>query len=431
MKALSEELKARVVRSANLVCTAAVFTLSTLLISSCGAPGTGAHIENGYSASDDAPDSQAAKEHTPAQDPHKIFDPETNGLLDQLHPDRSDQNDPGTAPSATPSAISPTNQQDQPTSPNGSAEPTSGADLPPHLPPPPGSIPDSTPMPTQVRTPPPTLPPTPMPTPEIMPRPTPEQTPQPTPQMTPRPTPQPTARPNVRPMPQPTPQATPRPTPQQIAKPEAPARNNTAVPTPTRGDNANNQPNQKPVTPIRGFWEGRSGEGTDWTHETVTALASYGPDLLKRIPTDITSFCPNYAALDLRGRYDFWVKFISAVAKAESDFKPSDHYQEKFNNTAGAPVISRGLLQISLESSQGYHCPISVEDDLNNPKLNIQCGVMIMEKWITEDGVIAERDAQGNWYGAARYWGVLRVTNHNFTTIEAVLQHSAGCRLGN
>src|SRR5829696_2457230 len=74
-------------------------------------------------------------------------------------------------------------------------------------------------------------------------------------------------------------------------------------------------------------------------------------------------------------------------------------------------VISRGLLQISKESGNGYGCGIVNEMVLHDPATNIACGVRIMARWIGQDGYIARRQ-NGKWRGLARYWSPFRKDNH-------------------
>ncbi len=92
----------------------------------------------------------------------------------------------------------------------------------------PTPTPSPTPAPTPELTPAPTPEPTPAPTPEPTPAPTPEHTPAPMPEPTPAPTPEPTPAPTPEPTPAPTPEPTPAPTPEPTPAP-------TPEPTPTLG----------------------------------------------------------------------------------------------------------------------------------------------------------------------------------------------------
>jgi hypothetical protein len=263
-------------------------------------------------------------------------------------------------------------------------------------------------------------------------------TPTPTPMPTPiqsepsRPTPMPTATATPTKL---TPTATPAPI---VAPPlnKPPTEPDTVPTPPTRppdlkpAPKATATPKPQVSIPIRAFWEGRADGGNDWTRFTVTDLNTFGLDLLASTPGDIGDFCPNYPNLSDRGRMDFWVKLISAIAKPESDFKPTAHYTEKFADKNGNPVISRGLLQLSLSDARGYGCPFTTEEDLYSPKLNLQCGVMIMDRLVSQNGVISGYDKSNDqWLGASRYWGTMRTTNNNFAILKKLVRQSENCRL--
>jgi hypothetical protein len=178
----------------------------------------------------------------------------------------------------------------------------------------------------------------------------------------------------------------------------------------------------------RGFWDDRAKQGKHWTRLTVQALESHGRALYQGAPPgDIAKFCPRYRHLGESGRIDFWVKIISAIAASESSFNPKSFYREGWNERNGEPVISRGLLQISLGSSTGYGCGIKTSSELHDPKKNIECGVKILSRWIPNDSVIVGQ--RGNqWLGGARYWSVLRTQNRNAKPIRALLTQSVHCR---
>jgi len=180
---------------------------------------------------------------------------------------------------------------------------------------------------------------------------------------------------------------------------------------------------------VRGFWDRRAKQGKQWTAFTVQALKSYGRALYQGTPpADITQFCPRYNRLGESARIDFWVKLISAIAAPESSYNPNSSYREGWNERTGDPVISRGLLQISLGSSRGYGCGIKTANELHDSKKNLECGVKILSRWIPSDNVIVGQ--RGNkWLGGARYWSVLRTRNRNAKPIRVLLKESSHCRI--
>jgi hypothetical protein len=106
---------------------------------------------------------------------------------------------------------------------------------------------------------------------------------------------------------------------------------------------------------------------------------------------------------EIHDRKEFWVKLITEMIRYESDFNPQSKYTEAFSDSTGQRVVSRGLLQISYESARGYGCPIKRVEDLHDSKLNIECGVRILNRWVPRDRMIGT-----NKLGGARYWAVLR-----------------------
>ncbi|OBP14278.1 transglycosylase [Rheinheimera sp. SA_1] len=154
-------------------------------------------------------------------------------------------------------------------------------------------------------------------------------------------------------------------------------------------------------------WAKNNRDGS-WTRSAETAVAN--SPLVRLVPKDILYFCPAYPKLHATERRKFWVGLISAMAKPESNFKPQRFYQEKFRDGKGRPVISRGLLQISIESAnqQRYGCDIPYPAKLHDPRINLACGVKILSKWVSTDGVIAKHSQARIHKGGSRYWSTLR-----------------------
>ena len=153
-------------------------------------------------------------------------------------------------------------------------------------------------------------------------------------------------------------------------------------------------------------WAKKSTDGK-WTAAAEAAVASSA--LPSALPTDIEKFCPGYKAQDASGRKTFWVGLLSIVARPESNFKPGATYTESFSDAQGKKVISRGLLQISIESAnqKKYSCGIKDALDLHDPAINLNCGVKILDAWVKTDNVIATYIGQSP-KGGGRYWSTLR-----------------------
>lgn len=149
-------------------------------------------------------------------------------------------------------------------------------------------------------------------------------------------------------------------------------------------------------------------ESDAWTIATLKALDEVGVRLLTTQLGDSAEFCPNYDNLSSSDKRAFWVYFLSAIAKRESNLNPKLTYTESFNDSTKTKVRSRGLLQLSYESSKLYGCGFTTRKEIYVAEKNLRCGIKILDHWITIDGAIAGKTKNKTWRGAARYWSVLR-----------------------
>ena len=152
-------------------------------------------------------------------------------------------------------------------------------------------------------------------------------------------------------------------------------------------------------------WDGKPGSAT-WTTDTLAALAVHGAPLANTVPNDIATYCPAYASADNEKRRQFWTGLMSALVRHESNYNPRLTYTENFNDLSGRRVVSRGLLQISIESANGYGCGLSDAQELHDPKTNLTCGVRILSRLVSRHGTIATD--RRPWNGAAAYWSPFR-----------------------
>lgn len=137
----------------------------------------------------------------------------------------------------------------------------------------------------------------------------------------------------------------------------------------------------------------------DWERFTIEALEAHGKELLDfESPKDAETF--SFKAKTRQERKAFYLMLISLMAWRESSFKPDTKYEES-GHLAG--VTSRGLLQISLDSGKSYNKNLKNAQELHDPKINLETGVMILNRWIPKDGYIGTDKK-----GGARYWSVLR-----------------------
>lgn len=190
------------------------------------------------------------------------------------------------------------------------------------------------------------------------------------------------------PSPSPTPSPSPAPTPTPVPKP---------TPTPSKG--------------IGARWESAKGStGVEWSEHTLDEFRRLASSLEDVLPSDANDFCPQLPKLSDQQTREFYVYLVSSIAQLESNFNTNLSYRESFKDSKGNYIYSRGLLQISIESGNGYGCGFRNEQELHDPFKNLSCGVRILNRWITRDGRIAGQ-VGGSWRGGARYWAVLRTSS--------------------
>lgn len=213
------------------------------------------------------------------------------------------------------------------------------------------------------------------------------------------------------PDPTPTPTATPTPTPSPTA---TPTPKPTATPTPSSGT-------AKPL------WEAKVADGSSWSAHVMNKLDTLGIDMLNNQPADYSTFCPAYNKFTYTQKKEFFTYLISAMAKYESAFNTNSFYKESFNDSSGNPVISRGLLQISIESGNAYGCGFRNEQELHDPYLNLSCGIRILNRWIGQRDFRIAGKVDGSWKGGARYWSVLRTTSGSYSSIVSLAKGTSLC----
>jgi hypothetical protein len=184
---------------------------------------------------------------------------------------------------------------------------------------------------------------------------------------------------------------------------------------------------KREVPQVEGFWDQRVQQGRRWTNFTAEALEEHGQALLTMEPKDIKAFCPAYSKLGPEAIKSFWVHLISAMAFRESTFRPELTHTEKFTSSNGQNVISRGLLQLSHESVLQFNCGNKTAKDLHDPQINLTCGVKVLNRWVSHDGVITGQ-VNGKWIGGARYWAVLR-SSKTLKAIRTLMGTLEFCKL--
>lgn len=155
-------------------------------------------------------------------------------------------------------------------------------------------------------------------------------------------------------------------------------------------------------------WDDGSEERKRWTTHLMKQIPILGKDMINTVPEDYKSFCPEYPNLSPTQRVEFYAHLISTMSKYESAYKTEAVYEES-GNLLG--VISRGLLQISFDSANGYGCGLKSSQELHDPLINLNCGIIILNRWIGQRDKCIAMGRIGAWRGGARYWSVLRISN--------------------
>lgn len=208
------------------------------------------------------------------------------------------------------------------------------------------------------------------------------------------------------------------------------------VTTPPKVEEPAPQPTATPVTtppPVTSAvqlpWDGKHADSTKWTAHLIGELEN--SSLPSQTPPDLVELCPKYKELSVNKRVEVWANLVAKMAQRESNFKPETQYQESFKDASGQYVISRGLLQLSQESANGYGCGITKATMLHDSFVNLSCGVKIIDRWVGRDkvamgkvsNVVAERNV-----GCGRYWAVCRPTNPGWAVIRSHINALSFCK---
>ncbi|MCM2560801.1 lytic transglycosylase domain-containing protein [Lutimaribacter sp. EGI FJ00015] len=143
-------------------------------------------------------------------------------------------------------------------------------------------------------------------------------------------------------------------------------------------------------------WEHR-GDAPLWTRAVLSALRGHGAALTRVVPRDIDTWCPAYTSADAQQRAQFWVGFLSALAKYESTWRPE---------AVGGRNQWYGLLQILPATARGYGCRAGSGAALQHGPSNLSCAVRILAVTVPRDRAIALRDSR--WRGVAADWAPMR-----------------------
>lgn len=137
-------------------------------------------------------------------------------------------------------------------------------------------------------------------------------------------------------------------------------------------------------------------------NQNSTPPAGWKVDWKVKAWTDLLSEHIDTHGRDLLGAgrpKQFWMMLFSRLSYWESNHKPECTYTEKFKDNDGKNVVSRGLLQVSIESANHYGCGIKNAQELHDPGINLRVGVTIANYWVKRKGLVD---------GMAMYWSPFR-----------------------
>lgn len=146
----------------------------------------------------------------------------------------------------------------------------------------------------------------------------------------------------------------------------------------------------------------------DWDRYLVDAVKS------AQLKQDIKTPCKKLSVNDCAAQ------LISIISKYESSFNPMETYTESFADSSGKKVVSRGLLQISIESANqsAYKCNIKKAQDLHDVKSNLDCGAKIIAYQSNKSGTLMGEPK----LGCAAYFSVCRKSSKSNAKILEYLK---------
>lgn len=158
-----------------------------------------------------------------------------------------------------------------------------------------------------------------------------------------------------------------------------------------------------------------------WSAQLLTSVGEF-KGLLDQGQPDV--FVPGYSGLAPEYQVKFWGELIVAIAWPESRWKPNCIYHEP----PPLGVDSVGLLQLSYEDEKPYGLePLDrAAKSLEDPLVNLRCGVKILAKLVSTNKVV-EFTGQKKYGGASRYWSVMRAgEKHHLEEIRASVKDALG-----
>ena len=147
------------------------------------------------------------------------------------------------------------------------------------------------------------------------------------------------------------------------------------------------------------------GDSNPWTPaldafiERSLPAGLLGPEAARAVHP----WCPAFAQASEVDKRAFWAYTFQALAAAEAGLKPTadvHHTQPsvaKIDTVTHRPIRQEGLLQLTYQDAQRYHCDFDWQHDARlperspertilNPERNLACGLLIMDNQVIAQG---------------------------------------------
>jgi hypothetical protein len=175
--------------------------------------------------------------------------------------------------------------------------------------------------------------------------------------------------------------------------------------------------NQDPITPhytpeVSYQWDSVTPDRA-WSAYASSVIVNNKRTFLEGRISDLEEFCPGISKKSDEKKTEFWIRLLNALSFKESKFDPLVTNNEGHFGDGKLNVTSRGLFQMSYNSTRATSyrrngCDLSAPSQLHNPYKNISCALSIFKTWLKKDKCISCKSRDGKIRGIARYWSPLR-----------------------
>ena len=160
-----------------------------------------------------------------------------------------------------------------------------------------------------------------------------------------------------------------------------------------------------------------------YTTTLYSELSKPSFDSMFEIPlnkSDLTEFmCPNYNKMNRENKQRFFVVYLAAIAKSESDFNPTDHYFEKNGtNSLGMLAIDR-----TAANKATRNFGTITDQDLKDPKTNLKIGTYILHNQLKNSKYKGR--LLTSHQDSAYYWSVIHNDDKKKKVIKSLMSNKS------